>query len=320
VGLTEYGDKVRTGIKIIIASVVLLIFAETVLRLSFHSFYVDEDSLLNFRYRNQNRDANAYGIKIAMLGDSFTYGSKVAEDETSSYQLQEILRENLKRSDVYVDNYGISGLSTIEEYVIFTKLVKNRDYDFVILNFFIDDFTPYYYYNNLLNPYIVCQEYFSPLESKISFIFKFRLFEFLYTYYDILKTRLETHSPTTPISYMIHKMRRADSLRYRCAKGMLTQLGREIQNAGKKGIFVLIPSLTLYDNQNPYPEEIAGYETEAMLVAKESGFEVIDTLVELREELDQRHLVKGDMHYNKEGYRLIANLIAERVSRLIGSK
>ena len=319
-GLTEYGDKVRTGIKIIIASVVLLIFAETVLRLSFHSFYVDEDSLLNFRYRNQNRDANAYGIKIAMLGDSFTYGSKVAEDETSSYQLQEILRERLKRSDVYVDNYGISGLSTIEEYVIFTKLVKNRDYDFVILNFFIDDFTPYYYYNNILNPYIVCQEYFYPLESKISFIFKSRLVEFLYTYYDILNTRLEAHSPITPISYMIHKMRRADSLRYRCAKGMLAQLGREIQNTGKKGIFVLIPSLTLYDNQNPYPEEIAGYETEAMLIAKESGFEVIDTLVVLREELDQRHLVKGDMHYNKEGYRLIANLIVERVLRLIESK
>jgi lysophospholipase L1-like esterase len=316
VGLTEYGDKMRVSIQIVITSFALLIIIEIILRL----FYVDESVFLKLNYRNQNREVNSSGIKIAMLGDSFTYGSKVAEDETSSYQLQEILRERLKRSDVYVDNYGISGLSTIEEYVIFTKLVKNRDYDFVILNFFIDDFTPYYYYNNLLNPYIVCQEYFSPLECKISFIFKSRLVEFLYTYYDILKTRLETHSPITPISYMIHKMRRADSLRYRCAKGMLAQLGREIQNTGKKGIFVLIPSLTLYDNQNPYPEEIAGYETEAMLIAKESGFEVIDTLVELRDELDQRHLVKGDMHYNKEGYRLIANLIAERVLRLIGSK
>ena len=247
-GLTEYGDKVRTGIKIIMASVVLLIFAEIVLRLSFHSFYVDEDSLLNFEYRNQNRDANAYGIKIAMLGDSFTYGSKVAEDETSSYQLQEILRENLKRSDVYVDNYGISGLSTIEEYVIFTKLVKNRDYDFVILNFFIDDFTPYYYYNNLLNPYEYCAEYLSTPLRLFSFMFSTRIFEFVSIYSDVIMTRIETNSPLTPVSYKIQKMRDKDSFRYVCSRERLSFFGREIRESRKKGIFVLIPSLTLYDN------------------------------------------------------------------------
>ncbi|MGC9044572.1 MAG: SGNH/GDSL hydrolase family protein, partial [Myxococcota bacterium] len=257
------------------------------------------------------------GIYIAMLGDSFTYGVKVTDEETSSYQLERQLRERLAREDIYVDNLGIAGTSTIEQYVIFERVVKNSNYDFVILNFFIDDFTPYYYFNTLLNPYEYCREYLKSGGNMLGLLSMMRLFEITTIYYDIIKTYIKVGSPLTPVSYMLEKMRERDSLRYMCAKGRLIQMGEEIKNSGKRAIFLMIPSLTLYDYQNPYPEEIAKYETEAMLIAKGAGFEVIDTVVELRDKLDQRLIVENDLHFNKDGYRLIAELIADKIIALM---
>ncbi|MGC8927900.1 MAG: SGNH/GDSL hydrolase family protein [Myxococcota bacterium] len=297
---------------------IILIFLslEILLRLFNNPFYVSEKRLFQFR-KDLKISEGKSGIYIAMLGDSFTYGVKVKDEETSSYQLERQLRERLAREDIYVDNLGIAGTSTIEQYVIFERVVKNSNYDFVILNFFIDDFTPYYYFNTLLNPYEYCREYLKSGGNMLGLLSMMRLFEITTIYYDIIKTYIKVGSPLTPVSYMLEKMRERDSLRYMCAKGRLIQMGEEIKNSGKRAIFLMIPSLTLYDYQNPYPEEIAKYETEAMLIAKGAGFEVIDTVVELRDKLDQRLIVKNDIHLNKDGYRLIAELIADKIIALM---
>ncbi|MGB9601138.1 MAG: SGNH/GDSL hydrolase family protein, partial [Myxococcota bacterium] len=238
--------------------VIILIFLslEILLRLFNNPFYVSEKRLFQFR-KDLKISEGKSGIYIAMLGDSFTYGVKVKDEETSSYQLERQLRERLAREDIYVDNLGIAGTSTIEQYVIFERVVKNSNYDFVILNFFIDDFTPYYYFNTLLNPYEYCREYLKSGGNMLGLLSMMRLFEITTIYYDIIKTYIKVGSPLTPVSYMLEKMRERDSLRYMCAKGRLIQMGEEIKNSGKRAIFLMIPSLTLYDYQNPYPEEIA---------------------------------------------------------------
>jgi lysophospholipase L1-like esterase len=282
------------------------------LRLFTDSFYVSEKRLFQFR-KDLKISEGGSGIYIAMLGDSFTYGVKVKDEETLSYQLERQLRERLNREDIYVDNLGISGTSTIEQYVIFERFVKNSNYDFVVINFFIDDFTPYYYFNTLLNEYEYCKEYIGTGEKILGVLTQCRLFEFIIIYSDVFITYLKAGASLTPVSFMLEKMREGSSFRYKCAKYRLSQIGKEIKNSKKKGIFLIIPSLTLYDYQNTYPEEIAKYETEAMLIAKESGFEVIDTVVELRDILDQRLIVKDDIHYNKDGYNLMAKLIADKI-------
>lgn len=305
----------RSVIKITLFVLILLLLFEMLIRICLHSFYVDESALGNFR--TSKRSSRGAGIRIAMLGDSFTYGVKVADDETSSYLLQSILREYLHREDIFVDNFGISGTSTIEHYLIFERLIEEEGYNIVVLNFFIDDLTPYYYFNTLLNEYKYCSDMMDNGERFISHLFRFRSFEFLYVYIDIFRTYLKIDTPLTPVNFMVAKMRDRGSLRYRCARERLSCLGSRIRDRKGIPIFLLIPSLTLYDRQNPYPEEIAGYETEVMLLAKRSGFIVIDTVVELRDRLDQRMIIKGDIHYNKDGYRLIAEMLSERLIELI---
>ncbi len=303
-------------IKILVIKILVIIFlmlwlAEILLRLFTSSFYIVEDRL--YRFRRDIDPERKSGIKIAMLGDSFTYGVKVDDDDALPNQLQQILRERMERDDIYVDNFGIPGTSSIEHFRIYEKFVEKKNYDIVVLNFFIDDFTPYYYYNTLLNEYKYCRDSMNGFERFISIFSDIRVFEFIRTRYDLYETSKRADGFITPISYMILKMREANSLRYRCAKARLVEMGKRIKSSGKKGIFMLIPSLTLYDAQNPYPEEIANYETMAMLLAKKSGFEVIDTVSELPEVLDQRHLVKNDIHYNGEGYGILAGLLAEKI-------
>ncbi len=306
----------KKGIFLLLYIVVLLLLIEAACRLFMSPVYIGIEDLKNFR-KPVNLGENRAGIKIAMLGDSFTYGSKVNDEETSSFYLAEILRERLGREDIYVENFGISGTSTVEQYYIFERYIKSSDYDFVVLNFFIDDFTPYYYNNSVLNPYIFCREYEEGAERLLYYLNRLRFVEMSIVYTDLFITYMHAGVSLTPVSYMIQKMMEKDSLRYRCARELLIKMGKEIIQSNKKGIFVLIPSLTLYDFQNPYPEEIAGYETMAMLTAKRSGFEIIDTLTELRDVLDQRLIIQNDIHYNARGYELIAKLIADRILEMM---
>ncbi len=303
-------------IKISIIFLLTFSIAELIMRVFTSSFYADEKAL--FKFRSPVNTGERKGLKIAMLGDSFTYGVKVADNETLPYKLEENLRKKLQRDDIYVDNFGIAGTSTIEHYNIFTKYIEKKDYDIVILNFFIDDFTPYYYFNTLLNEYKYCTDIMNGYERIISFFLKSRIFEYIFVKYDIYEKSEKAGGFITPISYMIIGMREESSLRYRCARHRLLEIGQRIRSSGKKGILMLIPSLPLYDSQNPYPEEMAGYETMAMMLARKGGFEVIDSIVELRDLLDQRHLVKNDMHYNRDGYRLLSELLSERIIPILG--
>lgn len=305
----------KTIFKIFLCLSILIFLIECSVRILLKPIYISPNELKEFRKDISTK--NRKGMKIAMLGDSFTYGSKVEENETIAYFLSVILKERLGRDDVYVDNFGISGTSTIEHYYLFNKHIKSSDYDFVVLNFFIDDFTPYYYNNSLLNPYLFCKEYEKGLEYILYYLSRLRLIELPLVYLDLFITYKNVGTSLTPVSYMLQKMREKDSLRYKCAKELLFRMGKEIESSNKKGVFVLIPSLTLYDSQNPYPEEISEYETMALLLAKHSGYEVIDTLAELREVLDQRMVIKNDIHYNAEGYKLITSLIADKIIEML---
>ncbi|MCX7958383.1 MAG: SGNH/GDSL hydrolase family protein [Deltaproteobacteria bacterium] len=302
--------------QILVFLTLFVIVCESVCRLFVNPVYITHDELKGFRGATGDI-SQIKGLKIALLGDSFTYGSKVEDNETISFYLTDFLKKKLKREDIFTDNFGIPGTSSIEHYYIFTRHVAGSDYDFVVLNFFIDDFTPYYYNNSILNPYIYCRDFEKGPETLMYYLNHLKSVELSMVYIDLLLTYRRAGAPLTPVSYMLQKMREKDSLRFRCAGGYLQEMGRKIRERGKKGIFLLIPSLTLYDYQNPYPEEIADYETYVMLVAKKSGFEVIDSLTELRDLLDQRFLVKNDIHYNGEGYRFIAGLISDRITEML---
>jgi len=92
-------------------------------------------------------------FRIAVLGDSFTFGVGVKEDETASYLLEKLLNgSGSGRYEVY--NFGVNSYSPILEYIYLTKEAVRYDPDTVILMLDICDPQDDYLYE----PHIVYGE------------------------------------------------------------------------------------------------------------------------------------------------------------------
>ena len=71
--------------------------------------------------------------RIVMIGDSFTYGLGVRDDETSSAQLE-------RRLDAEVINAGVNGYGTDQSFLMWEHEGKRLAPQVVVLGYYVDDF------------------------------------------------------------------------------------------------------------------------------------------------------------------------------------
>ncbi len=80
-------------------------------------------------------------LRIALFGDSFTFGHGVEDDETLSYQLETILSEKAVLSEnVEVLNFGVQGFNTVQEYIYLSRFGSRFSPDVIILVWLYNDF------------------------------------------------------------------------------------------------------------------------------------------------------------------------------------
>ena len=78
-------------------------------------------------------------FRIACVGDSYTYGHGVDDDDTWPYQLSTLLRADADESSVEVINFGVSAYDTVQEvHQIRTKVLDFAP-DLVLLGWFFND-------------------------------------------------------------------------------------------------------------------------------------------------------------------------------------
>ncbi len=81
-----------------------------------------------------SRDAfRKYGTRIAMLGDSFTFGYGVQQEASLPSRLEALLREKLANTDLAVLNAGIVGYAPLLERLLFENIVIHYDPTLVLL-------------------------------------------------------------------------------------------------------------------------------------------------------------------------------------------
>ena len=91
-------------------------------------------------FRTSGSAATAHrGKRIFMIGDSFTYGLGVRDDETMAAQLQ-------RMSSAEVINAGVNGFGVDQAYLMWELEGRGNSVDIVVLGYFRDDF-----YRNLLS-------------------------------------------------------------------------------------------------------------------------------------------------------------------------
>lgn len=79
-------------------------------------------------------------VRIAAVGDSFTFGQGVEDDETYPHVLEQVLNERAPDGRRYeVLNFGVPGYSTAEEAAVLRTKVLRFQPDLVILGYVLND-------------------------------------------------------------------------------------------------------------------------------------------------------------------------------------
>lgn len=77
--------------------------------------------------------------RIACLGDSFTFGHGVRQEETFPSQLEKILNAETRDGIFEVFNFGVGGYNTEQEAILLEEKVLSYDPDLVILQYLLND-------------------------------------------------------------------------------------------------------------------------------------------------------------------------------------
>ncbi len=78
-------------------------------------------------------------FRILALGDSFTFGTGIAEEDRYADVMQERLRQRYPRLDVEIVNAGIPGASAVDEAALLTRLGPILDPDLILIGFVGND-------------------------------------------------------------------------------------------------------------------------------------------------------------------------------------
>lgn len=136
------------------ASALSLFLAELVLRVWFSDITTtyDNRSYFSLKWKTSNIRTNSAGYRerefdrpkppgvyrIAFLGDSFTFGQGIREEERLSNLLERELRKRSSRIEVL--NFGCSGHNTVDEVkVLKTDVLPDVAPDFVLLQWYVND-------------------------------------------------------------------------------------------------------------------------------------------------------------------------------------
>ena len=90
-----------------------------------------------FREREFSRNKPIGIYRIAVIGDSFTYGQGIAEEMRFTNLLEQRLNDRTRRYEVL--NFGRPGAETVDHLEILDTYVLDLSPDFVILQWFVND-------------------------------------------------------------------------------------------------------------------------------------------------------------------------------------
>lgn len=102
------------------------------------AWYLPESSVDNrdfFYPREKPKDV----FRIAVVGDSFTYGGSLTFDDSFPKRLERMLNLNIVQKKVEVMNLGVPGYNTLQELYLATKAIKRFNVDMIILEITLND-------------------------------------------------------------------------------------------------------------------------------------------------------------------------------------
>ncbi len=92
-----------------------------------------------FRSGPITRDKRAGALRIACIGDSWTFGMNVNQDATYPSRLEAILKQRQPRADLDIMNFGVLGYSSFQGLELLKRRVLDLKPDVVLIGFGMND-------------------------------------------------------------------------------------------------------------------------------------------------------------------------------------
>ncbi|QDU85981.1 GDSL-like Lipase/Acylhydrolase [Planctomycetes bacterium Pla163] len=245
---------------------------------------VNDDGL---RGANVEREPDPKRLRIAVIGDSTTFGYGVFNTQTYSHVLQQALNARRTGWHYEVLNFGTSGYNTLDEALVLEEKVLAYEPDLVVVGYNLND--PDAERRQPLNRFFDPQTWWenTHLYQRLSFrAFKGRLAR----YSDVLEY---FHDPEGPNWQVV-------------VEGF-ARIGTALEGAGLPGLVVIFP--TAMSMKDYVYEDL---HAQVAAEAEKNDLAVLDLAPVFAAEEDAvpGGLSLADLHPNEEGHRVAAEAIA----------
>jgi len=264
-----------------------------------------------FRDRDFTINKPINTIRIAMLGDSFTFGNGLPVEHTIAKQLECILNENIINSQYEVMNFGISGYNTKSEVTLFEQKALKYKPDIVVLMYFLND--PDKPTPNLSigtdagKVWLLLKKFFSGNIIDKELILQIKKFIGSKSIENYLKYLHDNNPYLNTYYHFIHHI----PFYWDDVRNSLKKLHKLSEEFSFKTIFAVIPDLNV-SSLSEY--DYADIHSLVLDEASENGFNKLDLLVSFQNiALQKLRLSKHDSHTSAFGNRIIAYEIASLI-------
>jgi len=265
-------------------------------------------------------------LRVLMLGDSFTYGIGVADDETFSARLEALD----PRFEVL--NTGVNGYGTAQELLLLRDLGLALHPDVVVIAFFWNDvgnnagarFPSFKLKNGELvwpEPIVIDQKTEAAPKHR-EWLRHSYVYRFVSDRLKIVGYRLKIllHIPLETTDFVVDSEREAA---WELTAALIREIRDEAASVGARTVLAVIPDqVQVETGVTVLGLEPADYQVQAHVraVCDGLGIPVIDLLPPLREESNragQRLYYPKDRHLNAHGDAVVARTLQAELARLI---
>lgn len=240
--------------------------------------------------------------RVMFLGDSFTFGWGVNDEETFCVRLEKLLNDSDAGDDVVWEclNLGVSGYNTIQERLLFEESVDRFNPDVVALVYYRNDTEP-------------------NLESKSNPALQYRRSRFWL--WEEAKIRLNNHLGREV--FKVRKLVYTNPLESFRERGVKWRESREAhagiaQGCRTRGIPFLTVIQPAFDVNQPFDADFPyrPIHEEVARWCREEGAPCVDLLDHFEPADNVRLGIRGDGHTNAEGHLEIARILQPVIRKL----
>jgi len=253
-------------------------------------------------FRGEDFNVESDRARVLFLGDSYTFGWAVQQDEVLPLAVERVLARPPFSLDISAYNLGVPGYNTVQESHLLARVVDRYSPALVVLGYVMNDAQPQ---QNVHERPAVRYQYVS---SWLLAFIKERINDLFFGGEAVLHTGLNV--PDTDFLAAL----RENQPKWVDGQAAFTSMAALCKHRNIPLLLVVFPSYNYpFDDRYPY----RAIHAAVMAWARDQGVDAVDLLPQMEGRNFREYRVKGDGHPNGRAFEEAARLLAPVIYRML---